>query len=128
MPLVLRCFVAGFCLLLFFVIIRLVMKERMLLEYSLLWLILALALFFSALFPDVLFFLSAAFGFIAPVNFVFFIGLFCLLAIALSLTLIVSRQAIKIKNLVQRLAILEYKFEHDCESDKLTGDKPNASF
>lgn len=127
MSIVLRCFVAGFCLLLFFVVIKLVSREQLLLKYSLLWLFLALTLFCSALFPDILFVLSTKLGFVTPVNFIFFIGLFCLLAISLSLTVIASKQAIKIKNLVQRLAILEHELDNKGKPKESAGDETNVS-
>lgn len=127
MSLVLRCFVAILCLLLFIIVIRLVAKERMLLKYSLLWLFLAVTLFCSALFPEVVFSISAAFGFITPVNFIFLIGLFCLLAISLSLSVVVSRQTIAIKNLVQKLALIEYEKDGVNEERKPMGDTSDGS-
>lgn len=127
MSFVLRCFVAILCLLLFIIVIRLVAKERMLLKYSLLWLFLAVILFCSALFPEIVFSLSGAFGFITPVNFIFLIGLFCLLAISLSLSVVVSRQTIAIKNLVQKLALIEYEKDSVNEKREPMGDISDGS-
>ena len=47
-----------------------------------------------------------------PSNFVFLVGIIILLAIALSLSVVVSKQVLSIKNLTQRIAILE-KEAHD---------------
>ena len=63
----------------------------------------------AALFPDSIFALSERLGFETPSNFIFFVGLFCLLAIALSLSVIVSKQALMIKNLTQRLALVDHE-------------------
>ena len=115
MSFVLRCFVAILCLLLFIIVIRLVAKERMLLKYSLLWLFLAVILFCSALFPEIVFSLSGA------------IGLFCLLAISLSLSVVVSRQTIAIKNLVQKLALIEYEKDSVNEKREPMGDISDGS-
>lgn len=111
------------CLALSIYVLRLVSKERLLLKYSLLWLVLALLLLICALFPDTLFSLSRAIGFEAPSNFVFFIGLFCLLAIALSLSVIASKQTIKIKNLTQRIALIEYDMNHKDDELSTSGER-----
>lgn len=55
------------------------------------------------------------FGFEMTANFIYFIGMFCLMVIALSLTVIVSKQAKRINALVQRLALVEYRIESDAE-------------
>ncbi|HIR91272.1 MAG TPA: DUF2304 domain-containing protein [Candidatus Limicola stercorigallinarum] len=98
-----------FCVLLLLFIVRLVARERLQLKYSLLWLMLGILLLAAALFPDTIFALSERLGFETPSNFIFFVGLFCLLAIALSLSVIVSKQALMIKNLTQRLALVDYE-------------------
>ncbi|WP_075279992.1 DUF2304 domain-containing protein [Thermophilibacter provencensis] len=108
MSVTLRICIAIFCILLAFYVIRLVSRRRLLLKYSLLWLTLVVGLLLSALFPDCVILLSGLLGFEMAANFIFFIGLFCLMAIALSLTVIVSRQSQKISVLTQRLAIVEY--------------------
>lgn len=108
MSIVLRVFVVLFCVVLFLYVLRLVAREKLLLKYSLLWLALAIILLVFALFPGALFVLAYALGFEAPANFIFFIGLFCLMAITLSLTVIVSKQTLKIKNLTQRIALIEH--------------------
>ena len=99
------------CLALFVYTIILVSSKRLLLKYSLLWLILSLVLALCALFPDPVFFLSGLFGFEMPSNFLFVLAIFFLLAITLSLSVIVSRQSAYIKSLVQDLAILKEKIE-----------------
>ncbi len=106
----LQIVVVVFCVLLLLFILRLVAKERLLLKYSLLWLVLGIVLLLMATFPEVLFDMSSALGFETPSNFIFFVGLFCLLSIALSLSVIASKQTLMIKTLTQRLALLE----HDC--------------
>lgn len=89
-----------------------VAQSKLLLKYSLLWMTLAVASIFSALFPDPLFAASKALGFEAPSNFIFFIALFFLFAICLSLSIIVSKQALRIKNLVQQEALIEKRLEN----------------
>lgn len=67
---------------------------------------LTIAILLCALFPQPLYSISSLLGFETPSNFIFFIGLFFLLAISLSLSSIASKQAIMIKNLVQEQALL----------------------
>lgn len=109
MSVVLRAVIAIACGVLFLYVIRLVSKERLLLKYSLLWLVLCLLLMCSALFPGFAFHLSGLLGFETPANFIIIGGLFCLLVISLSLSVIVSKQTIKLKNIIQRQALLEYE-------------------
>lgn len=108
MSFLLQIIVIAFCIALAAYVLHLVAKERLLLKYSLLWLLLVIVLLLGSVFPEALFSLSNVMGFETPSNFVFFLGLFCLLAIVLSLSVIASKQTLKIKNLTQRIALLEY--------------------
>ena len=98
--------IAG-CLILLAYVVYLVKGERLLLRYSMLWLVLAVVILCCALFPGPLFGVATLFGFETASNFVLLAGCLFLALIALSLSSIVSKQAISIKNLVQRLALLE---------------------
>lgn len=84
-----------------------VAKGRLLLRYSLLWLALGILAIFFAVFPLPLFQLAYFLGFNVASNFVLFVGLFFVLAICLSLSVITSKQQMKIKDLAQKTAILE---------------------
>ena len=121
MPIVLRISVAIFCVFLAAYVLYLVSKGRLLLKYSLLWLSLALILLLSAAFPDGVIYLAHVFGFEMTANFIFFIGLFCLMAIALSLTVIVSKQAKRISVLTQKLALVDYRVESEPENSSGSG-------
>lgn len=92
-------------------VISLVAKNRMLLKYSLLWMLLTVIAAICAIFPTPIYRLSTLFGFETPSNFIFFMGLLLLMAICLSLSVIVSGQTIKIKNLVQEQALLQKRLE-----------------
>lgn len=88
-------------------IIHLVKHDRLQLKYSLIWLGLGLFALICSLFPLPLFALGSFLGFMTPSNFVFACVVFYLLISCLVLSSIVSKQAIAIKNLTQRLAIVE---------------------
>ena len=73
-------------------VISLVAKNRMLLKYSLLWMLLTVIAAICAIFPTPIYRLSTLLGFETPSNFIFFMGLLLLMAICLSLSVIVSGQ------------------------------------
>lgn len=102
--------VVAICAILFAIAVCVqVAKGRLLLKYSLLWLVLALIACLCAIFPAPLFGLAYLLGFNVASNFVFFLALFFFMVIALSLTVIVSKQQYRTKTLVQELALLEHK-------------------
>lgn len=95
----------------FLYIIRLVTKKKLLLSYSLLWILLSFIVIAFALFPAPLFWLAGLFGIELPSNFVFIIAIICLLAISLSLSIIASKQTAYSKTLIQEVAILKKDLE-----------------
>ncbi len=107
----LRLCVGVVCLLMFIYVLSLVKKERLMLRYSLLWLALASVLMLCAVFPGPVFEIAKIFGFLTASNFIFVLGFVFLLLIALSLSAVVSKQTISIKNLTQRIALLEKELE-----------------
>lgn len=100
-----------FCLLLMAYVIRLVMKKRLRLKYSLLWLALSIIALLCALFPGPIFALAHLLGFVVPSNLVFFLAIFFLLVLCLSLTVIVSWQARDIRQLIQEIAVINNQLE-----------------
>jgi len=111
-PLTVRVSVAAACLFLVVYVVKLIVSGRLQLKYSLLWLASVVVLLLSALFPQPLCHLSSKMGFATPSNFIFILGFVFAILIMLSLSLIASKQADAIKNLTQRLALLEKDFEH----------------
>lgn len=103
----LQVFVVAVCLVFLVVVVKQVKTGRLLLRYSLLWFFLALVVMLAALFPNGVYVLSDLLGFGTPSNFILFVAVFFLLAVCLSLSMIVSKQSLKIKGLIQALAILE---------------------
>ncbi|RGX50560.1 DUF2304 domain-containing protein [Collinsella sp. AF02-46-1] len=95
------------CLLLALYVIRLVSTDKLQLRYSLLWLALVVTLLLCSIFPVPIYFLSSFFGFVTSANFIFVAGFIFVILILLSLSVTVSRQALAIKNLTQKIALLE---------------------
>ena len=86
----------------------LVSKGKLLLKYSLLWIFLCCLALLSLLLPDLVYCISNWLGFITASNFVLVIAIVLLLLISLSL----SRLVLAIKNLTQRIALLEKDLEN----------------
>ncbi len=107
-----------FCLLLMAYVIRLVVKRRLRLKYSLLWLALTIIALLCAIFPGPIFSLAHLLGFVVPSNLVFFFAIFFLLALCLSLTVIVSWQARDIRQLIQEIAVINNQLEKLGNSDQ----------
>lgn len=103
----LRPFVALLCFAFFMWVLVLVSKEKLQLKYSLLWLALTFITFLCTLFPAPVYRLATLLGFDAASNFIFLAGFFFLIMVCISLSVIVSKQSTSIKNLTQRIAILE---------------------
>ncbi len=118
----LRFCVGVVCLLMFVYVLSLVKKEKLMLRYSLLWLVLAFVLILCAVFPGPVFEVAKLFGFLTASNFIFVVGFVFLLLIALSLSSVISKQTTSIKNLTQRVALLEKELELK-EKDAHPGEK-----
>lgn len=110
---VLQCLCIALSLSLLIYVLYLVKRDKLQLRYSLLWLFLAVSVFFCSLIPSMLFELSQSLGFETPSNFIFFCAALVLLLISLGLSSIVSRQMISIKNLTQKIALLEHELTQD---------------
>lgn len=98
-------------LVLFVCVIYMVGRGRLLLKYSLLWMVLTIAVCIISIFPQPIFALGHVLGFENPSNFIFAFSIFGLVGICLSLTVIVSRLRISVKNLTQEMALLHKELE-----------------
>ena len=94
------------CVAFFAYVVHLVARERLLLKYSLLWMALTVVIVLCALFPQPLYSISSFLGFETPSNFIFFIGLFFLLAISLSLRQPAPKHAHMITNRGEATALI----------------------
>ena len=103
-------------------VIRLVSKGKLLLKYSLLWIFLCCVVLICDLFPGIVYFASDAVGFVTPSNFTFLVAIVLLLLICLSLSVAVSRHVMAVKNLTQRVALLEQQLEFQKNEQSLKED------
>lgn len=109
--LTLRIAVIIACVVFLIAVSRQVARGKLLLKYSLLWITFAAASILASLFPQPVFVVASTLGFEAPSNFIFLVGLFFLLAICLSLSIIVSKQTLRIKALVQEHALIAKRID-----------------
>lgn len=91
-------------------VLRLVSNGKMLLKYSLLWILMCMAALICDLCPQIIYSCSTAIGFVNPANFLFLVQSCCCLQ-SLSLSVAASRHVLAIKNLTHRIALLEKELE-----------------
>lgn len=92
-------------------------RGKLLLRYSLMWMLLSVTILLVAFFPQPVFCLSQLLGFSVSSNFIFSVAIFFLLVICLTQSRAVSQQVIKNKRVVQRTALLEKRLE-DLEKER----------
>ena len=94
--------------LLYFAVILIFLKKKALeLKYTLLWLAAGMALLLLVIFPELLPMIVKIMGIESNMNGLFLISIMFVIAILMSITSIVSKQAKKLRMLSQTIAILE---------------------
>lgn len=94
----------------FTIIVKLINNKTLNLKYTLLWILTGMIMLVVMLFPEVAEEIAHLLGISLASNAVLFIGGFFALVIILSLTAIVSKQTTRIRDLAQKLAIIEKDF------------------
>ncbi|MCI9385714.1 MAG: DUF2304 domain-containing protein [Lachnospiraceae bacterium] len=117
LPVVLRTtlIIGMFC---YFILLLVFLKKKaLLLKYALLWIVAGVFLVLMVIFPDLLTWIKEIFGMVSNMNALFVMVLGFVVMILMALTSIASRQAVRIRTLVQTNAILE-KRVRDLEKTK----------
>lgn len=92
----------------YFVIILYYLKKRMLeLKYTLLWLAAGAVMGIMIFFPELLVWFVGVLGIESNMNGLYVLSIAFIIAILMTLTSIVSRQAMKIRTLIQEMSMLE---------------------
>lgn len=86
-------------------------KKGLDLYHSILWLFMALLVLLFSIFPGIVTFLSRVLGIATASNAIFLFSFFFLLVIALSSSAALSRHHMRIKRLVQSVALLERRVQ-----------------
>lgn len=96
-------------------------KGRIETKYTLTWVFIAIVFSVAAIFPNLVVWLTAAFGIETPSNFVYGLGLVTLLLIALNYAGHLSKQESMIRELVQTVSIMRKKIERLEEENERNG-------
>jgi hypothetical protein len=92
-------------------IIELVRRRKLNEEYSFLWLLIGLVFVLVTVFPEVFFDFSFFIGSELPMNTLLFLGIILLLFLCLFFSLKLSILSNRIKNLTQKIALLEFELD-----------------
>jgi len=118
-----RIFLLLFSLTLLVVVVDLVRRKHLREKYSLIWLLVPLALTTISIWPGLLEQFSKMFGVYYPPSLGFIAGIMFLLMITLMLSVVVSHQSEKITKMIQEHAILENRVRA-LESNKTPDQGP----
>ncbi len=111
MPINLRIAILLIILLMSLIAMLSLRAEKTKLKYTLVWLTTLFLMLVGLLIPNLLESLSKLLGFEVLSNMVFLFGIFGLSGIVFSLTVIVSRQDVKLRMLIQEISLLRNKIE-----------------
>lgn len=89
------------------IVFYLLKKQKLAVQYAIIWLVSGFVLLLFAIFPYIVLVLSDILHVLNPVNFIFLVTLCFVLLILLSLSVVVSGFALRIKRLTQNAALLE---------------------
>ena len=103
-------------LFLFFTIIFLVKKGRLREEYAWMWLLTAVIMMVVALWYDALLFVTNLIGAVLPTTTLFIFGIIFLILLSLHFAIKISLLTHEVKNLAQKISILEAESEQEISS------------
>lgn len=104
------------CLFMTIFIVNMIRREKLELKYSLIWIISNIAIVICCIFPFIIEWAAKLIGIAAPMNGLFFAAIVFLLILGLLLTISQSRNSKKIKDLTQKIGLLEAKLKEIEES------------
>ena len=122
----LQIVVLGALTLYFIFLFHLLIKKRLNLKYTLLWLVFGAVMLVVVWFPRLLNIVASLVGFEVASNGLFAILHFCTLILLISMTAIVSKLNEKVKRLIQTIALLERRvreLEEKSETQQEWGDQ-----
>ena len=103
-------------------ILELVRRRKLREEYSWLWLLTGLAILVLSLRYDLLVAVTTLIGAVVPVSTLFFFGLILLMLISISYSVRISRLSLQVKNLAQKLTLLEAHLHETRPQEAKEGD------
>ena len=102
-------------------IVNMVRTKKLELKYALIWLLTSFSFVVMSVFPQTVFFVAEILAVEVPANALFLCIIFLLLLMVFALTVAVSRQAGRIKKLIQELGLLKAELESHshCHSERI---------
>ena len=91
-------------------------RGKLLLRYSLMWMLLSILILVVAIFPQPVFHLALLLGFNVSSNFIFAAAIFFLLMLCMTQSRAISQQVVKNKDAIQKAALLEKRLD-DLETE-----------
>lgn len=110
MPVIQKIFFCAVAIFILLLVVSLVRKRKLRENYSLLWIFISLMLLFVVVLYPYLMAFSNFFN-SSPTSMIVFCGMVALLLLILQLCLMNSSQAMQLKNLAQKVALLEQKLD-----------------
>ena len=103
----------------FYFMFKMIIKGKLQLKYSLLWMMLGLILLILTIFPRLLDYISGFIGVFSPTNALFLFGFAFTLPVIFGLSLSLSKLSTRVKDLAQQLALLNHELnKKDGQRDK----------
>ena len=100
-------------------VLRRVRQARVQIEDTIYWLALSAVLLLVALFPGIAYWVSDLLGFVSPINCVYFIIIFLLLARQFMLSIRVSQLDSRLRVLTERVALNQQQLDDRDRDDKM---------
>lgn len=118
MSLVLKIILAVMSVIACIYALRKIRKSQLRIEDALFWIIISIMLVIISVFPGLAEFFAGIIGIEAPSNFVFLVMIFLLLVKTFSLSIKLSQTEERLKNLVQKTAIINNETEKEIDALK----------
>ena len=87
------------------VVLKTINRKKLLVQYALIWIILAIGMFVVAVIPNAASFFAHLMGIETTSNFIYLLAIISLLVLTFSLSVIISKLSMKIKNTIQMVSI-----------------------
>lgn len=100
-----------------FIVLRFVIKNKMNIRFAIIWVIWSLAMIIISIFPSIIYSISNLLGFEKPVNAIFLLMIFLLYCLSFYLFVSISKHNDEILNLNYEIAALKKKIE-ELENEK----------
>lgn len=116
MPLLLRIEMIVLAVVFLLIVIKAVNRKKLWLQYSLVWIIISVLMLVVAIFPGIATWMASIMQIETTSNLIYLLAIFALLILTFSLTIIVSKQSQRIKNIVQMVSIEKFLSETEKET------------